>query len=184
MYIVVKSFGFQNPVTLVAIAAYNVAALLYLVLITALVAPFLRKNAWKIALIIVLSWFSVGLLFFVVISEESPVLAIKIMLPHGWLETFMVFYWVNSIRVACFNLSDSPVDMEAYSFKDYILLMNKPVEMFYLAKKEIFQLLVLAKYFFGSLWSSFLKKKFLVVVFLAVISAFIETYVTPLIAGF
>ena len=181
IYPIIESAGFKNPTTMVLIIMYNTAAILYLYLLTAIVYPLFKEKSWKIAFSITTTWMLVGILILVAVFQQNQRLAIMSITPHAYIELTAIFYWINALRKTC--LRKPEIKLKTYDFKDYISSIKNHENVLKLAKYDFLAFLKAANKSFKSFWNKETKIKLLITISLLVLSAFIETYITPTFMG-
>jgi len=177
---IVRSFGFQTPLTLLIIVVHNVFAVAYLALLSALAYPIFGRRAWMLSCFVVFLWIFTGTLYLSFGMLSNVLFVLTGVLPHGWLEFTAIFYWVYSIRCACkgFHL-ESEASMSTFS--DYASSFRSPRVFVSLIGYDLRSVWGTTELFFRELSRCGMERKFLKVLLLLVISAFIEVYVTPML---
>jgi len=180
-YPVISAYGFSSPVTLAIIVTHNTFSMSYLLFATAVGCLAWRRRGWMLPFAIALFWTAVGLVFFGAYSPKYGVAAsFAAIFTHGWLELSAMFYWIRSLRRASLKCRLSQ-DNEWASWKVLLKSLRAPKRFFVIfggdVKRAWNQTGIIAK----GLWRQNLKQSLTIVLFMILVSAIIETYVTPVL---
>ena len=168
---------------LIFIAFYNVLSVGYLVLVVALGYVVWRKRGWLLSLGVSIMWLLVSLIFFGACWERYGLVpAFAAIFTHGWLEFAAVFYWVYALRRICLSCRVN-FENDWISWRDLAKSIWKPRVMFHLIGRDVKRMLRRGLDVLVDFWSQKFWRELLLVMFLIVVSAFIETYVTPVLVS-
>jgi len=180
-YSIVSVAGFSSPVTLAFITVYNTLSVSYLLLLAVLGYLVWHKKGWVLPFSIFLSWTFVGLLFFGACWQRYGLItAFVSIFTHGGLELYAVFYWVQSLRKACLNCH-LKFENDWSTGKQLLGSILAPAKFFSIVGKDVKKTWNRSVEVLGAFSHQRIKRAFVLVVLLISVSAFIETYITPLV---
>lgn len=174
---VIHTFGFQTPITLAIIFAHNVFAIGYLALLAALAYSLLNRKAWLLSFTVALIWIFTGFTYLSSANLSNLPSVLTAVLPHGWLEFAAIFYWIYSLRIICLNMDFE--ERSASTFSDYLSSFGNPRIFISLIGCDLKGLWHSTGFFLRELQRGENERRFLKVILLLLISAFIEVYLTP-----
>jgi len=180
-YSIVSVVGFSSPVTFAFITAYNTLSISYLLLLAVLGYLLWHRKGWILPFSIFLSWASVGLLFFGACWQRYGLItAFVSIFTHGGLELYAVFYWVQSLRKACLDCHIK-FENDWATGRQWLGSILAPTKFFKMVGKDVKKTWNRSVEVLSAFGRQKIKRAFVLVLLIISVSAFIETYITPLV---